>query len=333
MADHGGMLRLAVWGAGIMGQRVARSASSLDGVEVVAVVDRDGDRARSVADGVGAQAFAELADACVATQATAVYIGLPNAAHRDACLEAAAQRLHVLVDKPLTSTSAEADDVVRAAREAGGFWMTGFSSRFRGEWRRARELIRAGTIGEPYFVTDTVVEAFRAAPAWYWDHRAGGGVLQLQSHHVFDRWEWLFDRAVTGLCAQTVTPEGHDAELSATITARLGPTLVASSAMSFGVGYDAPPRAALTVQGSRGVLELHESRRLVMATAAGTIEESFDDDWLVTELAAFAAGTRGEDAGLPGLAEGRRAVLLAEFAASSAARDGWIRTADDGERR
>ena len=40
MVDEDGILRLAVWGAGIMGERVARSASSVDGMEVVAVVDR-----------------------------------------------------------------------------------------------------------------------------------------------------------------------------------------------------------------------------------------------------------------------------------------------------
>lgn len=333
MIDEDRVPRLAVWGAGIMGERVARAASALDGVEVVAIVDRDQERARSVADGIGARAFTDLADARESTNASAVYIGLPNAAHRDACLAAAAQRLHVLVDKPLTATSADADDVVRAARDAGGFWMTGFSYRFRGEWQRARDVILSGTIGEPYFVSDTVVEAFRSAPAWYWNRSAGGGVIQLQSHHVFDRWEWLFDREVTALCAQSVAPDGHDAELSATIAARLGQTLVASSALSFGVGYDAPPRVALTVQGTHGVLELDESRRLAVTTDAGTTEESFHDDWLVAELAAFVAGMRGEHSGLPGLAAGRRAALLSEAAVASAEGGGWIRTADDGGRR
>ncbi|NYF16635.1 putative dehydrogenase [Microbacterium sp. AK009] len=329
MIDEDGVLRLAVWGAGIMGERVARAASSLDGVTVVAVVDREGERARSVGDRIGARAFTDLARACESTGASAVYIGLPNAAHRDACVEAAVQRLHVLVDKPLTATSAEADDVVRAARHAGGFWMTGFSYRFRGEWQRARDVIRSGAIGEPYFVSDTVVEAFRSAPAWYWNRSAGGGVIQLQSHHVFDRWEWLFDRDVTGLCAQSIAPDGHDAELSAVIAARLGQALVASSALSFGVGYDAPPRVALTVQGTHGVLELDESRRLIVTTDAGTTEESFHDDWLVAELAAFAAGTRGNDSGLPGLAAGRRAALLAEAAVASAEGGGWISTVAD----
>ena len=325
-----GVVRLGVWGAGGMGERVARAASDLAGVEVAAVLDRDRDRAAAVARSVGAVAADSLAEACAAAGVDALYIGLPNAAHRDACLEAAGLGLHVLIDKPLTTDLSDADAVLRAAGATSAFWMMGFSTRFRSEWRRARELVLSGAIGDPYFVTDTIVEAYRATPAWYWDRGSGGGTLQLQSHHVFDRWEWLLGAEVTELSARVTRPAGlesGDAEIAVALQARFGEAALGVSALSFGLGYDAAPHLSLVVQGTHGMIELDGDRRLSVSTAEGTVEERHhDDDWLTRELEHFVAGVRGEMLDQPTLAVGRRAVALAVAAERSAATGGWVAT-------
>lgn len=327
---EGAGVRLGVWGAGGMGERVARAASALARVEIAAVLDRDRERAAAVARSVGAFAADSLSEACAEAGLDAIYIGLPNAAHRDACLEAAASGLHVLVDKPLTTDLADADAVLRAAGATPAFWMMGFSTRFRSEWRRARELVLSGAIGDPYLVTDTIVEAYRATPAWYWERRAGGGTLQLQSHHVFDRWEWMLGAEVTELSARVVRPAGPvagDAEIAVAMQARFGESVLAVSALSFGLGYDAVPHLSLVVQGTHGMLQIDGDRRLAVSTAEGTIEElHHDDDWLTRELEHFVAGVRGEMLDQPTLAVGRRAVVLADAAERSAATGAWVDT-------
>lgn len=324
------VVRLAVWGAGGMGERVVRSAAALPGVEVTAVLDRDPARAEAVARTVGATASTSLSEAAQ-VGVDAVYIGLPNAAHRDACLEAAALGLHVLVDKPLTTDLADADAVLRAAGATSAFWMMGFSTRFRGEWRRARELVQSGAIGDPYLVTDTVIEAYRTTPGWYWERAAGGGTLQLQSHHVFDRWEWLLGVDVAELSARVTRPAAlgaGDAEVTVALQARLGDGVLGMSAMSFGLGYDAAPHLSLAVQGTRGLLELDTmARRLRVSTADGVDEQTFEhDDWLARELEHFVAGIRGEMLDQPTLAVGHRAVALADAAERSAATGRWVET-------
>lgn len=323
------VVRLGVWGAGGMGERVVRTAARLPGVEVAAVLDRDPARAEAVARAVNATASVTLAEAARA-DLDAVYIGLPNAAHRDACLEAAALGLHVLVDKPLTTDVADADAVLRAAGAASTFWMMGFSTRFRSEWRRARELVRAGAIGDPYLVTDTVVEAYRSTPGWYWERSAGGGTLQLQSHHVVDRWEWLLGADIEELSARRTRPSGvtGDTELSVALQARLGDRVLGVSAMSFGLGYDAEPRLSLLVQGTLGMIEIDTTARLLrVSTAEGVVEEVYaDDDWLARQLEHFVAGIRGEMLDQPTLAVGHRAVVLAAAAERSAATGQWTKT-------
>ena len=120
-------------------------------------------------------------------------------------------------------------------------------------------------------------------------------------------------------------------DLAATLNVQFGAGIVGSSALSFGVGYAAPPRVAFTIQGTLGSIELDESRRLLVSTPSGTSEESFDDDWLSTELADFVAGVRGEDRGQPTIRAGRRAVQLAELAGRSAAERRWVETEDADE--
>lgn len=321
-------VRLAVWGAGVMGRRVAAAASELPGVEVVAIIDRDLARALEAAREVGALAAVSFEQARQGVEFDAVYIGLPNAAHRDACIAAAEHGVSVLADKPLTVDLDQADEVLAAAAASSGFWMMGFSFRFRGEWRRAREIIRSGEIGTPYFISDNVIEAYRRTPDWYWRQDAGGGTLNLQSHHVFDRWEWLLGASVTSLCVQTLLPESlannADADLVAAMLARFGDQVLGSSAMSFGLRYDAQHRIALTVQGTEGMVEIDEGRRITVSTADGVWSEIIDDDWLAVQVEDFVAGVRGVDRGQPSLLEGRRAVRLADAARLSAARGTWV---------
>lgn len=321
------VVRLAVWGAGIMGERVAKCASLLPGVVVSAVIDVDERRARQVAAAVSARRFDTLQEACADIAIDAVYISLPNALHQHACIDAARQGLHVLIEKPLTTTVQAADKVARAAASSGRFWMVGFSYRFRAEWQRAREIVHSGVIGEPYFVSDNVFEALRTTPAWYWQAEAGGGTMSLQSHHVFDRWEWLLRSHVTELSAQTVSPAGAEVDYAVSITADLGPSLTATSALSLSLGYDAPLQATFTIQGTLGKIHLDETRRLTVVTEAGITEEDHsDDDWLASELSAFMAGVRGDSCGQPSLEAGTRAVQLAEAAMTSTSRRNWVST-------
>ena len=335
MNDVSRELRLGVWGAGVMGARVARAAAALSGVTVAAVIDLDEDRARHTAAQVGATATSSLAAAQGEAGVDAVYIGLPNGLHADACLEAARLGLHVLIDKPLTTTVSDADAVLAAAAVTPAFWMMGFSYRFRAEWREARDIVRRGGIGDVYVVVDDVIEAYRDTPRWYWEAARGGGTLLLQSHHVFDRWEWMLGADVTAVSARTVSIPGVEADLAVALQAQLGPSIIGSSAMSFGVTYDAKPRVAFTVQGTRGMIEIDETRRLIVSTPAGIEERTFDgDDWLATQIADFVAGVRGTATGQPTLRAGRRAVQLADAARRSAAQGAWLAippsTADDG---
>ncbi len=311
-------IRLGILGAGIMGQHVARTASALDRYDVTAVADTDLRRATSVADEAGAAAFGDAGELLAADLADAVYLGLPHHLHLPACLQATAAGVDGLIDKPLCNTDAEAQLIEAAVRDSGTTWMVGFSYRFRAEWQRARALVAAGQIGAPVAVTDVIAEAADSTPGWYWDTGSGGGVLQLQSHHCFDRIAWLLGRDVRDVSCRVATlPSG--AENAAYITAGLDGGAVAAIALTFGVSHPAPVRALFVLQGTRGQMVITDDRCLTVSTADGVITENHDgDDWLGRELAEFADAAERGTAATATIADGRQALRCARAAASSA---------------
>ncbi|HUZ55292.1 MAG TPA: Gfo/Idh/MocA family oxidoreductase [Streptosporangiaceae bacterium] len=312
-------IRLGVIGAGVMGDRVARAAAALDAYTVTAVADADPGRGAALAGELGAAAFPGVGELLAAGLVDAVYVGVPHHLHLPVCLQAAAAGVHGLVDKPLCNTDAEAGAIEAAVLSSGATWMVGFSYRFRAEWQRARELVAAGRIGEPVAVTDVIAEAAEHTPAWYWDPGSGGGVLQLQAHHCFDRIAWLTDRPIREVsCRVHAPPSG--AATAAQITARLEGGAVAGIALTFGTSYAAPVRALFVLQGATGQLEITQDGCLTLSTADGGLTAHYGgDDWLSRELADFAGAVERGEPSTATLADGRAALRCALAAAQSAA--------------
>ena len=82
----------------------------------------------------------------------AVYIGLPNSLHRDWTIAAARAGKHVLCEKPIARTAADAELMVHACREAGVVLMEAFMWRHHAQQARVRELLDSDAIGAPVSV-------------------------------------------------------------------------------------------------------------------------------------------------------------------------------------
>jgi predicted dehydrogenase len=279
-------LRLGIVGAGVMGEKVAHAAAGLDGVVVTAVVDPNASRASALA-GPTSATFHDLPALLEAGIVDAVYVGVPHDLHESACVAALNAGLHLLVDKPLCNELVEAEAILAARDAVGAMAMVGFSYRFRAEWRTAREWIADGLIGAPSLVSDTIIEAQSRTPAWYWDAAAGGGVLQLQSHHSFDRIRWLLDDSFVAVSCRTL-PE-REAEHTASISAATVGGILAGIDLGLRRGYDGTSQATTVIQGSRGHLVIDSAARAALLISGDRREsfESPDDDWMRTELEAF----------------------------------------------
>ena len=147
MAD--GVLR---WGilstADIARKKVVPGMLKAARCEVVAVGSRDGAQARQFAAELGIARAHDSYEALLADpEVDAVYIPLPNHLHREWTIAAARAGKHVLCEKPIALTSAQAEEMVEACDAAGVRLMEAFMYRLHPSWEAVRQLIASGRIG------------------------------------------------------------------------------------------------------------------------------------------------------------------------------------------
>ena len=135
----------------IPGMRTASNA------EVLGIASRQPDRAAAVTAELGIpRAYGSYAELLADPDIDAVYIPLPNHLHARFTIEAARAGKHVLCEKPLAMTAADAQTMIDACREAGVLLMEAFMYRLHPSWVAVRELVAAGRIGR-----------LRAVDSWF----------------------------------------------------------------------------------------------------------------------------------------------------------------------
>lgn len=117
--------------------------------EIVAIASRQVEAARAAADLLGIQtALGSYEDLLALDEVDAVYIPLPNHLHKPWTLAAASAGKHVLCEKPLALTAADAQEMVDACAAAGVAFMEAFMYRFHPVWVKVRDLVETGRVGE-----------------------------------------------------------------------------------------------------------------------------------------------------------------------------------------
>ena len=106
-------IRTAVIGVGSMGRWHADKYAALPESELVAVVDADGDRAQAVADELGTEALGDFRE--LIGRVDAVSVVTPTSLHYDVAKTLLENGIHVLVEKPITSTVDQARELVDLA--------------------------------------------------------------------------------------------------------------------------------------------------------------------------------------------------------------------------
>lgn len=145
-------LKVGVIGVGSLGQWHARIYSELPDVELVGVCDVSADRAAEVAGRYGTRAFANPDE--LAGQVEAVSLVVPTDRHHEVFGRLMRHRLHVLVEKPIAATTAEAEAMVAQARAAGRVLQVGHVERFNPVMEYLEDNLR----------TPRFIEATRLAP-------------------------------------------------------------------------------------------------------------------------------------------------------------------------
>jgi D-xylose 1-dehydrogenase (NADP+, D-xylono-1,5-lactone-forming) len=142
-------MRWGVLGLGHIAQVFVEGLRPSDTEQVVAVASRDAEKAATRARDLGVERGYGTYEALLADpEVEAVYIATPNSLHAAPAIAAARAGKHVLCEKPLGISQAEAAAMFAAAQEAGVWLMEAFMYRFHPRTLRVMELVAEGAIGD-----------------------------------------------------------------------------------------------------------------------------------------------------------------------------------------
>jgi len=166
---------------------------------VVAVCGRDTGRTRDFADRWGVPGWSTNTDDLLDRDLDAVIVATPNDTHARFSISAMRRGLHVLCEKPLATSVADAELMADVARETGATTMVPFTYRYMPSNRWVKKLIDDGYAGHPYNLSLRYFAGFGRSSnySWRFDRSvAGEGVLGDLGSHWLDMATWLFGEIV-----------------------------------------------------------------------------------------------------------------------------------------
>lgn len=193
-------VKIAVVGCGFMGQLHARTIAESTEAELTAVVDRDAEVGRAVADDLGTRHLSEVEDA-LNESIDGYVVAVPDRAHVGPATTILGAGRPVLVEKPMADTLDGARAINQAAVDGKTQVMVGQLLRFDPRYVGAAAAVAAGDVGEPIHAT-----AGRVASRDVGLRMAGSSsVLFYLGVHDVDAIQWVTGRRITRVYSRAVS--------------------------------------------------------------------------------------------------------------------------------
>ena len=247
----------------------------------------------------------------------AVWIATPNHLHADTAARCLRAGKHVLLEKPLATTSSDAQRLIEVAQDSERTLRVAYQHRFRPSHVWLRDALAAGVIGDPYLLRIHrfwpfpyfAGEASASEPTWRSSLRSSGGwALNDIGSHLIDLALWLLRSPLTLQSGSTANFRFHDAEAEDT--------------------------AVLVLRADSGALVTIDTSN-AMASFPGTIEVYGSEGWLAAAGTFDAQGTIRAHSGeqrtfqVPSPADVHQA-LLHDFLCGARGEGACGTTADEG---
>lgn len=256
------MLNVAVVGLGA-GHGHLHAYAKIPDVRILAVADLDVARLdRVAAEFQIPQTFANYRDMLAVDAIDAVSVCLPNFLHAPVAIEALQAGKHVLVEKPMATTAADAAAMVAAATKAGRTLAVSMNYRwgFAPDSLDLKRRIANGDFGEIYYIRGvalrhrTFPRGYNGPRSWFTDRaRSGGGGLIDMGPHVLDLAMWLADDfapvSVSGV-TRTAIMDDTDVDDLATALVRMRGGATINLEVTW--ASHTRPGLTLTILGTRG---------------------------------------------------------------------------------
>jgi predicted dehydrogenase len=251
-------VRFGLIGAGAISTQHLEALDAIPGARIAAIASASSGRAQAAGEQWGVPWTTDLDELLARDDVDAVAISTPSGLHPGQALAALRHGKHVLVEKPIALTNADARAVADEARQRGLVAATVSQRRFEPAVRAVRDAVADDAIGS---IAMIVAEGFYFRPQSYYDSAAwrgtielDGGVLMNQAIHTIDLLRWIGGpvERVSGHVATI----GHVMEAEDTATVSLRFTSGALGAILATTCAETERPTELRIHGERGHVRL-----------------------------------------------------------------------------
>jgi UDP-N-acetylglucosamine 3-dehydrogenase len=171
----------------------------LDAADFVGITDEDAGRGAEAAELFGVRFFHSAA--ALFEEVEAVVVCSPNKNHARDVIPALQGGVHVLCEKPISTTIEDARAMIQASENSNSQLRTAFPVRYLPPVARAREIVRGGALGRVLAVSGT--NRGKIPGGWFLDPElAGGGAVMDHTVHLADLLRWMLDVEVKSVYAE-----------------------------------------------------------------------------------------------------------------------------------
>ncbi len=281
-------INVCLIGCGRAGMIHARNyAGNVKGAELIALCDPSEENlltARQEIDGVR-YVYGDYKDALRNDSVDAVIVVTPTQFHHQVVIAAANAGKHVFCEKPMASTAEECDEMIRACEANHVKLQLGFMRRFDKNFRRGKELIDSGEIGNVSMIKSNTYGPSEPKP-WMFDVRKSYGPIGEVNSHDFDTVRWYAGSEVMSIHAighnfrspeiADQYPEYYDT-CSVLLEFENGILGVITGAQYVKYGYD----ARTEILGTKGIVKVgsQKTNEVELVTPGKGIQMDSVDSW------------------------------------------------------
>ena len=192
------ILKVGIIGCGGIAMSKFLPAMKVNGkFQVLAFCDIILERAQEAKEQFGTESAKVFADyrELIKEELDAVYVLTPNSSHAEISIAAMRAGKHVMCEKPMAKTYAQAKEMVEASKETGKLLTIGYQNRYRPDSSYLKKVCENGELGEIYYAKAHAIRR-RAVPTWgvfLDEEKQGGGPLIDIGTHALDLTLWMMD--------------------------------------------------------------------------------------------------------------------------------------------
>ena len=206
----GAKLGVGLLGCGAFGRFCLREFAAMSGLRAAAVADTIPEAARKTGEEFAVPVCADIHALAVRDDVQIIHIATPPSTHCELAIAALGAGKHVLCEKPLATTLAEARSMIDAARTARRFLAVNLIMRYDPLNQAVTRILEAGLLGAPLhaFFENYAGDTPLGPGHWFWKPEISGGIFIEHGVHFFDLFRMWFGPGEVVAAQQSERPSG-----------------------------------------------------------------------------------------------------------------------------